>query len=50
MLEPLAVREAMIADSLAQRYGKFPTEVLEADVRNLQIAEIVRLMSEKPNG
>lgn len=44
MNQPIDVTHALLIDALAQRYGRLPTEILEADMENLRIAEIAVLM------
>jgi hypothetical protein len=40
MAEPQEITLAVTADALAQRYHCLPTDILAADARNLQIAEL----------
>lgn len=48
MGEPPAVTEAMHSVRLGERFGKLPTEILEADPRNLGLVEIANLMDNPP--
>ena len=40
-MKPDELALAEVLDGLAQRYGKLPSEILEADVFNLQVALLV---------
>lgn len=50
MAQPAEVTEAIVADSLARRYGQRPTDVLAWDAHDLRIAQIATLMEATDGG
>lgn len=48
MPPPSEISRALTLDTVAARYGKFPSEVLDADVLNLRVANIAMLFEGPP--